>query len=112
LAAAYEDAAPPLTAANGASNSQFCILAAPPSPREAALRECGRQAVPDLEMAPAGGVDDIVIYREETQLLLADLEQLGPVGHDAYQQMTTSEHFTPHSRNDVAEWHSAAPAGR
>jgi hypothetical protein len=35
-------------------------------------------------------------------LALADLEHLGPTGHDAYAQMTAAEHFTPHSRTDVA----------
>ena len=32
---------------------------------------------------------------------LADLEQLGPQGRDAYRQMNSAEHFTPHSRIDV-----------
>jgi len=33
--------------------------------------------------------------------LLAELEQLGTLGQDAYRQMTAAENFTPHSRIDV-----------
>lgn len=112
LAAAYEQAAPPLRSGAADHDSRFCVLAMPSGPREATLRERARQAVPDAEMVPAASTDDIVIYREETRLLLADLQQLGPLGRDAYQQMTTSEHFTPHSRNDVPRWQSAAPVSR
>jgi hypothetical protein len=50
---------------------------------------------------PAGSPDDVV-YRERVNLALADLEHLGPTGHDAHAQMTAAEHFTPHSRTDVA----------
>jgi serine/threonine protein kinase len=112
LASAYEEAAPKLKRGEGASESEFCILAVPPSPKEGQLRECARQAVAEAELMPAASVDDIVIYREETQLVLAEVEQLGPAGREAYQQMATSEHFTPHSRNDVAQWQSTAPATR
>jgi hypothetical protein len=64
--------------------------------------------VPEAVLIPAPSVDDIVIYREETQLLLSDLEQLGPEGREAYQQMSASENFTPHTRNDVPAWRPAA----
>jgi hypothetical protein len=36
-----------------------------------------------------------------SNLPLADLPQLGPVGLDAYRQMSSAEHFTPHCRCDV-----------
>jgi hypothetical protein len=42
------------------------------------------------------------VPRRALRIALVDLEYLGPTGHDAYAQMTAAEHFTPHSRTDVA----------
>ena len=36
----------------------------------------------------------------------ADLEHLGPVGHDVYVQLNTAENFTPHSRCDIVAWNA------
>ena len=46
--------------------------------------------------------EDLVLYRERPYLPLADLEQLGGAGEEAYRQMLATEHFTPHTRLDVA----------
>ena len=50
---------------------------------------------------PFVSTEDIIVYRERVNLALTDLEHMGPVGHDAYLQMTTAENFTPHSRADI-----------
>jgi hypothetical protein len=50
---------------------------------------------------PASGEDDILFYREVVHRPLADLEQLGSAGLDAYRQMNAAEDFTPHTRIDV-----------
>ena len=54
-----------------------------------------------MEFTPAGGEDDVLFYREVSNLPLAELEQLGPAGLDAYRQMSAAEDFTPHTRTDV-----------
>jgi hypothetical protein len=61
------------------------------------------RAIPDAELIPAPSPDDVVFYREETQVPLAKLEQIGQEIQQIYQQMGTSEHFTPHARNDI-DW--------
>jgi len=52
--------------------------------------------------------DDVVFYREETQVPLGKLEQIGSEIQQIYRQMGTSEHFTPHTRNDV-DWLQLMP---
>jgi hypothetical protein len=42
-------------------------------------------------------------------LSFADLQLLGPPGQEAYHQMKSVEHFTPHTRMDIAEWCPAPP---
>jgi serine/threonine protein kinase len=84
--------------------AEVCVLAAPPGAAGDRLRELARKAVQaPLHSAPPGlnANDEIVLYREVANLPLTDLEQLGPVGHDAYAQMSNADHFTPHSRTDV-----------
>ena len=36
------------------------------------------------------------------------LDAAGPPGQEAYHQMKSVEHFTPHARMDIADW---GPAG-
>jgi len=63
--------------------------------------------VEDFELA-APSPDDVVFYREETQVPLGKLEQIGSEIQQIYRQMGTSEHFTPHTRNDV-DWLQLMP---
>jgi hypothetical protein len=57
--------------------------------------------LPEIEVLSATAEDDILFYREISNLPLAELEQLGSVGQDAYRQMIAAEDFTPHTRIDV-----------
>ena len=52
-------------------------------------------------MLTAAAEDDILFYRELSNLPLSELEQLGPAAQDAYRQMRAAEDFTPHTRIDV-----------
>ncbi len=74
----------------GAAGQEFCALA-----REAL-------AIPNAEKVATD--DEIILYREQNHLTLADLEQLGPVGQEAYRKVFTQEYLTPHSRTDITDW--------
>jgi hypothetical protein len=52
-------------------------------------------------MAVGPGSDDILLYRERSNLPLSELPQLGPLGLDAYRQLSAAEQFTPHCRCDI-----------
>ena len=57
-----------------------------------------------MELAKINGQDEILLYREVSDLNLSDLKQFGPLGREAYRQLCQMEHFTPHTRFDVPEW--------
>src|SRR5262249_55133266 len=105
---AFDEASPKLVKGDSASLTQLAVLAVPQGPQEERFREMARRAIPDAELIPAPSPDDVVFYREETQLPLAKLEQMGAEVRQIYQQMGTSEHFTPHTRTDV-EWLELMP---
>jgi len=108
LAAAYEEAAPELFVARTEQAREMCILTAPPGPGEESFRQLAQQALPETALIAAPSADEILFYREETRLPLSELKHLGPLGREAYRQMTAVENFTPHSRVDVAEWRELA----
>jgi hypothetical protein len=104
LARVFEEAAPELGGA--AAARELCILAAPPGVAETTLRQLLKEQVDEradpMELRPAvSDPDEILLYRERP-LRLNDLEQLGPLGQEAYRQMSAGDHFTPHSRCDVS----------
>jgi hypothetical protein len=101
VAGFFREAAPELAPGRTSRLSEVCVLAAPSGPAGDKFRELARAALPTVEIHPAAGTDDVVIYRELTNLPLTDLEQLGPVGQDAYRQMNSAENFSAHSRMDV-----------
>ncbi len=100
-AAFFNEAHPELAPSKAAPASEICVLAAPPGPAGDRFRALTQTALPDVEFAPAASEDDILFYREVSHLPLAELEQLGPAGLDAYRQMSAAEDFTPHTRTDV-----------
>jgi hypothetical protein len=103
LANAFDEAAPDLVGARPGQNlTELCILAVPAGPAGERVQSLLRQALPEVSWIAATGADDMAIYREVPQLPIADLELVGPAGQEAYQQMTSVEHFTPHSRTDIA----------
>lgn len=106
LASVYDEAAPEQCRQRPNPADEICVLAVPPTGTGRLLSELAAQAVPEANWTAAPSPEDIWLYRENPAVPLADLEQLGPLAQDAYRQMTTVEHFTPHSRNDIREWQS------
>jgi hypothetical protein len=108
LAEMYRAAAPGLNASRLGLHSEVCIVASPPGPASKRFNDLLHQAVPQAEIEPVPNDDEILIYREVPNIALGELDQLGPLGYDAYRQLSTIEHFTPHSRLDITEWRAAA----
>ena len=77
----------------GAAGARFCALA--------------RRILPDAGLTTTAGGEDLLFYREVPHLNLSDLEQLGPVAQEAYRQINSVEHFTPHTRTDIQDWRPA-----
>jgi serine/threonine protein kinase len=97
----FDEAQPELAPGKASYTSEVCVLAAPPGPAGDRFRALTRAALPEVEVLSATAEDDILFYREVSNLPLAELEHLGSVGQDAYRQMSAAEDFTPHTRIDV-----------
>jgi eukaryotic-like serine/threonine-protein kinase len=108
---AFDEAAPRLGSGPDAMRApaEVAVLMAPPDPAGERFRALALAALPGTELAPAAGAEDLVLYRELPYVKIADLDQLGPPGQEAYQQMLAVEHFTPHTRTDVAFTPAVAP---
>jgi serine/threonine protein kinase len=120
LAEALEQAGPELNALVAPGRlekpSEVVIVSAPHETSDGSqtpsLREQAQELVADHSIIVTDGhdpvtTDEILFYREEACLTLADLKLLGPVGREAYRQMNNVEHFTPHTRIDITEWFPA-----
>jgi hypothetical protein len=108
IAAAFAKAAPKLAGSRASQQTEVCLLAVPPGPAGDRFRSLAEQALPDAKPTDIITTDDVVFYRELPHVILSDLEHLGPLGYEAYHQMTTVEYFTPHSRIDITEWRAAS----
>jgi hypothetical protein len=73
----------------------------PPGPAGSRFRDLARRTLPDVPLVTVMGGDDILFYREATAVPFDDLQQLGPIAREAYDQLKRREHFTPHSRTDI-----------
>ena len=107
LAEAFCHAVPAMKGARAGKGNEICVLGTPPGPEGEQLRDYSMNAISEVEIHASNTAGDIVFYRELPNLPLSDLEQLGPLAHEAYCQMVSVEHFTPHSRTDILEWRAA-----
>lgn len=101
---AYQAAAPETPNQSPSAPEEVCVLAVPAGESGQRFAELAREALHGVDFDLSQSPDDIVFYRELPRVALADLEQVGPLASEAYNQMTTLEHFTPHSRIDITEW--------
>jgi hypothetical protein len=101
LAGAFAEAAPDLGAAVPAGGGEVCILGVPAGPEGDYFRSLVRQALPGQDLVPVANTDDIVFYREQPDLPLGALPQLGPAAQEAYRMVIAEDKITPHSRTDV-----------
>lgn len=93
------------TEQTGKSHSgEFHVLTVPTGPSGEKFAEHARRAMKNIDLAVAAGTDDILFFRETPNLSLSDLPQLGPTFQQAYQEMSAEQNFTPHSREDIANW--------
>jgi serine/threonine protein kinase len=83
--------------------TQLCVLAVPAGEEGDRFRTLASAVLPDALMQNVASTtaDTIVLYREIANLALSDVELLGPAGQQPYQQMNSTDHFTPHARTDV-----------
>lgn len=100
----FADAVPELIGSDARPEDEVRVLSLPLGPTAEQFRGLVERALPDGRLEITESPDDIVIYREQPHVPLNQLKVLGPVGQEAYRQMSGSEHFPPHTRTDIPEW--------
>ena len=103
LTQAFEQAAPPLAPAQAAAPAELCVMVVPAGESGNRLGRLAAAALPGVEVVPAAAVDDVVLYREQSQLAFPSLPQLGAVARDVYRRLLETNQ-SPHNRLDIANW--------
>ena len=88
----------------GVQNAEIHVLTVPVGPASERFGQHARAAMKEVDLAVAAGSDDILFYREFSEIPMSDLPQLGPKFQQAYQEMSAQQNFTSHSRADISEW--------
>jgi hypothetical protein len=104
LRQSFQKAEPALR--TSAAPGEVSVLVVPADPAVERLRGLLKRLLPQVEVLATANSNDIVFFREQTGLRLADVPQLGAVAREAYEQMIAVQHFTPHNRTDIGSWHS------
>jgi len=100
----YEEAMPELNLgklSGTTGRGDLCVLATPMGDAGQHLQELAKESLSDVDLVTTTTTDDILIYREWSNLPLAELDLLGPLGQEAYRHLSSTDNFTPHTRTDV-----------
>jgi hypothetical protein len=100
---AFEEATPNLICPRLSGHGGLAYLCVPEG-QESRFETLATQALAHARIISTSQMDDLYFYREDDRFTVSDLEQLDTVAEDAYHQMQATEHFTPHSRQDIPEW--------
>src|SRR5262249_51513181 len=102
ISTVYDEAAPEPMGKRSGQQAEMCILTLPQAPAAQRFNELAQKALPQVDFEVATGGDDILVYREITNINLTDLEQMGPLAYDAYRQINAVNRFMPHARTDIS----------
>jgi serine/threonine protein kinase len=104
LLTTYDETLPHLLDQRVNFTGEYAILALPATPSGKKIHEAVRGVLPDLQTVSIPDADEIVLLRECVGVPLRDLKLFSSSVQAAYQTALNIEHFTPHTRQDVAAW--------
>src|SRR5262245_1441366 len=84
LASAFNLACPELS--DKTSPNEISVIAVPDGTRGDALRDLAARAFPAARIVVSDLIDEVLFYREDPQLRLNQIDQLGPSVREAYRQ--------------------------
>jgi serine/threonine protein kinase len=111
---AFDAALPVRGSTPGKCGVEVCVLASPCGAPGDRFRDLSRRTLgqTDPAMVASKEAEDLVFYRELSSLPLGSLDQVGPAAYEAYSQIASVPHFTPHNRTDITQWRAArTPTG-
>ncbi|MCS7167715.1 MAG: protein kinase [Gemmatales bacterium] len=98
----YEQAEPTWSGSGALTCHAICLVALPGSPAGHELAQSAQATFPSDTVFLMGDPQEICVYREYVGIRFEDLPQFGREARYAYEQVCSLEHFTPHSRIDIA----------
>ena len=84
-------------------NNEISIVSFPNDEPGKALQELLKKRMPQVRMLPSERQDEMIFYHELIRIQWKDLAQLGPIAQEAYQQRSSADPSSLHSRTDVFE---------
>ncbi len=103
LASAYESARPGLVGNGPWSAGAVNLYVGPPGAGGDPVREVAAEVLPDGTI-DAAAPDEVLIYREYTEVPLGAIPQLGALWVNAYKNFADQYQLPPHARLDVTQW--------
>lgn len=104
----YDAAAPNVDRLD--DDRQLALATLPNDAAGEPLLEAMKASLPQVKPVVTDRCDEVVFVREQFLHGLSDLEQMGPVAHEAYRQRLAQDPTSLHSRDDIPDWnpHGAA----
>ncbi len=106
----YAEAEPMLHLDGDEQCKEAAFLMLQDSPQGIKLGELATSCYPHTHVVNITRNDEVILFRTIVGISLENLPVLGEMGTHAYQTATSIEHFTPHSRQDIDQWHCPEPA--
>jgi eukaryotic-like serine/threonine-protein kinase len=106
----YQETEPAWLGSGPWASREVAVLGCPSGPGGEPLRELARRAIPIAGLPIAETPDELIVYREWSEVPLSALPHLGAAGAAAYQAMPDAQQFPAHARLDVTQWTSVDEA--
>jgi serine/threonine protein kinase len=94
------------------ANNEISIVTFPNDEHGKQIEQLLKKQSSDVKTVLSDRLDEIVFYHEVVNIRWKDLEQLGPIGLEAYQQRCAADPASLHTREDVFEWQLIAESKR
>ncbi len=102
LQTAFDEALPDFV--RGTVEDEIALLAVPAGPLGERVRDLAAKALPNVKIVATDLTDEILLYRDCSQLNVNQLDHLGPAGQEAYKHAQAQDATLWHSRGDIIDW--------
>jgi hypothetical protein len=93
-------------------NNEISVVSLPNDEHGKQIHDLLSRRLHNAKIIATDRQDEMVFYHEIIQIQWKDLEQLGPIALDAYQQRYAADPTSMHTREDVCEWQLVADSRR
>lgn len=105
----YNEANPMLQLIDEQQSREAAFLMVNDSKQGKQLGELACKIYPHTQVVDIKRNDEVILFRTVVGINLENLPVLSEMGVYAYQTASAIEHFTPHARQDIDQWHCPLP---